>query len=429
MLRGVRRLRCCRTQSDTMSTPTTMHSARSTRRALRRGAAAILSTVCALLPVLAVPHTLDAQTIRVLITRFKGTAPIVITAPDLQSRMGSGAWMDVPGNRAVLIDPAMTEPLPSLTEFRCDRGLLTLTQDAFTQSYRGTIMVKPGAAGTLVNNVALEDYLRSVVPSEMPAKWPLEALKAQCVAARSYTLGCLGRHEAEGCDICDSTHCQAYRGAGSETPGTDEAVFQTRGLVLQYGGKTLMALYSADCGGRPNVMPELPPVEPRRDAEGEGPCFCDTNPGHSWSVRFAQKDMLTALGQQEAPIRRIRITERDSSGRLGSLTVVSDAGEMSVTGLELRRRLGLKSTLATFSADAETGDLIISGTGWGHGFGMCQWGARGMASEPRNATYEEILTHYYPGASLQALPTAPEVPGATTAASSQDPADQAPAAP
>jgi len=191
-----------------------------------------------------------------------------------------------------------------------------------------------------------------------------------------------------------------------------------------------MALYSADCGGRPSVMPELPPVAPRRDAEVEGPCFCDPNPGHSWSVRFTQKDLLTALGQQqEAPIRRIRITERDSSGRLGSLTVISDAGEISVTGQELRRRLSLKSALATFSADRETGDLIISGTGWGHGFGMCQWGARGMASEPRNATYDEILKHYYPGASLQALPAAPEVAGSATTATPQGPAVQAPATP
>ena len=120
--------------------------------------------------------------------------------------------------------------------------------------YRGKFLIKNiNGKLTIINDVSLEDYIKGVVPSEMPASWELEALKAQAIAARSYALANLGKQAKYGYDLKDNTEDQAYNGAGAETDRTNKAVDDTEGLVLTYDMKIISAYYSASAGGMTNT--------------------------------------------------------------------------------------------------------------------------------------------------------------------------------
>ena len=120
--------------------------------------------------------------------------------------------------------------------------------------YRGIIMIQnKNGKLTVINNVPLEDYIKGVVPSEMPSSWATEAHKAQAIAARSYALANLGKRAKYGYDLKDTTEDQAYGGASKETPDTNYAVDETKGIVLTYNMKVINAYYSASAGGQTNV--------------------------------------------------------------------------------------------------------------------------------------------------------------------------------
>ena len=120
--------------------------------------------------------------------------------------------------------------------------------------YRGILMVQnKGGKLTVINNVPLEDYIKGVVPSEMPSSWDIEAHKAQAIAARSYALANLGKRARYGYDLKDTPEDQAYRGASAETSNTNYAVEQTKGIVLTYNMKVISAYYSASAGGKTNT--------------------------------------------------------------------------------------------------------------------------------------------------------------------------------
>ena len=139
-----------------------------------------------------------------------------------------------------------------------DALVLRPDKDGFVSTkgrwYRGKLQVKNiGGKLTVINDVSLEDYIKGVVPSEMPSSWELEALKAQAIAARSYALANLGKQAKYGYDLKDNTEDQAYKGAGAETDRTNKAVDDTEGLVLTYDMKIISAYYSASAGGMTNT--------------------------------------------------------------------------------------------------------------------------------------------------------------------------------
>ncbi len=143
-------------------------------------------------------------------------------------------------------------PLPT------DSLVLRTDKDGFVSVkgrwYRGKFLIKlVNGKLTVINDVSLEDYIRGVVPSEMPSSWELEALKAQAIAARSYALANLGKQAKYGYDLKDNTEDQAYNGAGAETDKTNRAVDETAGLVLTYDMKIISAYYSASAGGMTNT--------------------------------------------------------------------------------------------------------------------------------------------------------------------------------
>ncbi|MFY3744159.1 SpoIID/LytB domain-containing protein [Anaeromyxobacter sp. Red801] len=309
------------------------------------------------------------------------------------------------------------------------------------RTYRGRLYLTLDAGGALaaVHGVPLEELLRGLVPSEMPASSPRAALEAQAVTARSNVLAQIGtRHLTDPFMLCAEVHCQAYRGDGARTGRTDAAVLATRGEAL-FGraDRTLVnAVYSAMCGGHgehndavwdgtpdPSLRgrPDLPPGAAARWPVGLGTdallrrflvagseAYCARATGASRGrFRWTRRLDAAALARVGAelgigPVTALRVTARGVSGRARELEVTGAAGRAEVRGeLRIRRLLGDLPS-AMFLVEPEPGGaLSLRGGGWGHGAGMCQWGAVGRAEAGQD--HREILRAYYSGAEVSRI--------------------------
>jgi len=324
-------------------------------------------------------------------------------------------------------------------------------------AYRGSLEIIPrNNRLRAVNLLPLEDYLRGVVPLELGIKEP-EALKAQAVVARTYALAHIGRSSQSDYHLTADVGSQSYGGLNAERSYVDEAIAATRGEILFWDGKPLReALYHSTCGGRTapadtvfggSPLPYLGGVFCRESVnapyridsdlsedndrivgmeealpadvdtnwlDDESDAFCSPSPYFRWQIEIEPLTLAEALARGLPQDRQVGIPQalnvisRDSSGRVAVLEIVGDVGIARISGDSIRRILlwrddqermrPLNSTRFRVVARPE-GGWILSGAGWGHGVGMCQWGALGMARRGHN--YEEILLHYYPGAELK----------------------------
>lgn len=221
----------------------------------------------------------------------------------------------------------------------------------------------------VIISMALETGVASIVAAESPPGAPLEALKAQAVAARSFLVAGKGRHR--DFDFCDTTHCQFLRRPPAEGSAPDKAALQTRGLVLAYQDAAFPAMYSSSCGGKTHSLEELGiPVRgyPYFSVDCD---YCRRHP-QRWASTVAQHD-ASGLANTES------------------------------SRLQLARKLGWKAVPSNSYSSRYEGDLVVlEGTGVGHGIGLCQRGAADMAR--RGASFQGILAHYYPNTSVKQLP-------------------------
>ncbi len=260
---------------------------------------------------------------------------------------------------------------------------------------RGDVVVRLFKDGLqLINVIPLEDYLAAVLGSEMPVSFPLEALKAQAVAARTYALQKKLDAYSSPYHMGSSVLHQVYGGVNREVAKTRMAVEATRGEVLTYELAPIEAYFHATCGGR---------TESGQDALGRNlpylqavECPCGQLPASRWSATVPESELKAAL--RDSP-DGLRVASRTATQRVTRVTT-SDGGSMG--GVEFRRRLGytrLKSL--HFDVEKTSKGYLFTGRGYGHGAGLCQWGAKVLAD--RGRTYLDILSHYYPGAELQHL--------------------------
>lgn len=274
--------------------------------------------------------------------------------------------------------------------------------------YRGALELRHKGGGlTAVNIVPVDDYLRSVVPEEMPVDWPAEAIKAQSVAARSFALASRGRHASEGYDLCTTTHCQLYTGTAAEKSASNAAIKATRGEVLTYGGKPIEALFHTDSGGM---------TENSEDVWGSHVSYlraAKDTPAKTmpWTKTISRADLerkLAAKGHDIGKVRSLALSplaigrsakDRTASGRVKTMTVKGTKGTATLSGTTWRSLLGLKSTL--FDAKLAKDMVTFTGYGSGHGLGISQWGAKRLAETGKS--YADILHHYYTGTKLQQL--------------------------
>src|SRR4051812_35561319 len=299
--------------------------------------------------------------------------------------------------------------------------------------YRGELVFRPTPTGLLVTNyIRIDEYLGGVVPLEIGARPAAEsaAVQAQAIAARSYAYTHLDPGDARGYDVTATVSDQVYGGADAETPIGNRAIASTRGLVLKYNGRVVDAPYSSTCGGSTAEPSELWPAgqgQPylKRVSDkvpGTDRYYCDIAPRFSWTKTFDQPSLVATISRYLSTVTQVPggdpgrpksvvVASRTPSGRVSELTIVTDRGTFTVRGNDIRSVLRgsggeiLNSTY--FSVDsAEESDghlsrLTLRGNGYGHGVGMCQWGAIGRARAGQD--YLTILTTYYPGATIGAL--------------------------
>lgn len=275
--------------------------------------------------------------------------------------------------------------------------------------YLGDLVARANRGGTVtvVDELDIEDYLRGVLPAEMSPDWPLEALKAQAVVARTFALANRGKFESAGFDLSGDVRSQVYAGGGPRAPQVERAVRETRGEVLGWKGTLLSAFYHSCCGGHTadygSVWGAGNSPKPLR---GVADRWCKASPQYSWSAYFADEDLLAALqrrGRHATRLKGIRVLRRDGAGFARTLRVSAREDDYDLKAADLRAWLGasdLKSVKIDRIARRRRGFEFI-GRGFGHGVGLCQWGSRGMAG--KGLGYRRILGHYFPGAALTRL--------------------------
>jgi stage II sporulation protein D len=300
------------------------------------------------------------------------------------------------------VDPAMTSASPALRVL-LGPGDAQPSPDAggffFNgRPYRGQFLRIDG--GSIVNLVDIEQYLYAVVPREMSPGWPPAALQVQAVCARTYVLARSNPRRAY--DLVPSELDQVYQGIAGESPAGRAAVDATAGQVLRFGTLYASVAYSSCCGGHTEASSDAWGGAPVQYLSGVRCPYCTASPNYRWNAQIALGDVALHFTEQLAPfgeLRDVRVAGVDPSGRARAFELVAERGSALVKGSTFRISLGprvLKSLLiAGITLDASSQTLTVEGAGLGHGVGLCQWGARGMALAGRSA--RDILALYFPG--------------------------------
>jgi len=293
--------------------------------------------------------------------------------------------------------------------------------------YRGELVITATDSGMLVvNRLPMDDYLRGVVPLEIGNRTTAEfaAVQAQAVAARTYAYKHL--NDVRAFDMYSTVQDQVYGGVDAEKPQADTAIMTTADVVVLYNGQPIVTPYHSTCGGSTAAVSEVwydqsdePYLRPVSDRiPGSDHFYCDPSPRFSWtqtfdgpSLRAVMEKYLTAY--TNAPKAGVgRITDikeqgRTPSGRVAALTVQTDSGTYTLRANDIRFVLRdpkgaiLNSTFFSFTRETNGGEvsnLTVNGRGYGHGIGMCQWGAIGRARAGQN--YRTILETYYQGTTI-----------------------------
>lgn len=273
--------------------------------------------------------------------------------------------------------------------------------------FRGSVDIikKDNGKQMAINRLGLDDYLYGVLYHEVSHRWPIEVLKAQAIAARTFALYQVRQNKSQPYDLRSDIYSQVYGGRTSEKWSTTRAVNLTKGKVLKYNGGIFPSYYHATCAGHTEDASNLwnidmPPLK-------GVPCdFCKDSPHYRWTKDIplqAVRDKLIGNGHTIGAIAAISVLSKNASGRADKLEIKDEAGASVVlTGKDFRQMIGPNEIRSTkFDISVKDGTLGIYGLGWGHGVGMCQWGAFGMARKGKKA--DEILKYYYPGAEIERL--------------------------
>lgn len=248
-----------------------------------------------------------------------------------------------------------------------------------------------------VNHVPIDYYIASVLSYEMNPLWPKEALKAQAVAARTYFMNKVSYKPQSQYDIGNSTKHQVYGGYKKHINKALAASRATAGQVLVYDGKLADVFFHSSCGGISAAASEVWKNDLAYLRSKAQP-YCDRSPAYSWQVSFSAGQLGAKLGLRN--VQGVRILERSISRRVKLVEVRHSAGTTQYPANLFRQKLGntaLKSTLFRISGSREA--IVFKGRGYGHGVGLCQWGARYLATG-YNRKYSEILSTYFPGTNL-----------------------------
>jgi stage II sporulation protein D len=329
--------------------------------------------------------------------------------------------------REGIVTPERTGPLIARPEQ--PRDFVTVNG----KRYRGEVVLTALDDGLLVaNRLHIEDYLRGVVPLEIGRRVAGEeaAVAAQAVAARSYAHVRTAGAQARPYDLVATVQDQVYGGADAELPIADAAVWATRGLVLTYAGRAVNAPYHSTCGGSTAEVSEVwyrsrnePYLRRVSDRIGDSDRFyCDPSPRFRWTKTLERTVLTSALeryltqyvsvpGGRVGTPRGVEVDSKTASGRVATLAIRTDRGRFLIRGNDVRFVMRvpngeiLNSTYFSVRTERDAAGQLaratFEGGGYGHGIGMCQWGAIGRARAGQD--FRSILSTYYPGTSLASV--------------------------
>ncbi|MBN2041510.1 MAG: SpoIID/LytB domain-containing protein [Spirochaetes bacterium] len=273
--------------------------------------------------------------------------------------------------------------------------------------YRGMIEVHNILGKiNIINVIKINEYLYSVVAGEIISTWPDEALKAQAVAARTYTYHHLLKRNGAIYDLDNTNNFQVYKGISVEKESTTNAVNATVDKIACENNKPIVAFFHSACGGIT--------ADDKDVWTGDNKCYlrpvkcnyCRESPYYSWEENLSLYEIRECLNKEYRGIGRItgiRFQRKDN--RVSAAVISHTNGVLNLTGNEFRLLFPVKKIKSMFFLAKKTNNgLKLKGHGWGHGVGMCQWGAKGMAE--KGADYIEILKYYYKG--IQIINAGPE---------------------
>ncbi len=383
------------------------------------------------------------------------------------AKAASTIYVDVAETSAYGINVLETKTDDILFQFDGSAGCPLVVQPGLDESVKAVTWFKgyryygrfryerrEGNDLTVTNLVGMDDYINCVISQEMSESWPLEALKAQAVCARTYAERCRSKHKKDGFDLCATVHCQAYPGMGRTGENTAAAAMGTAGLHAWYGQELAETVYFSSDGGATenseNVWSKSIPYL-RGKTDPYEAAVADKIPNYHWSKTFSKTELaelLRSKGYQCGDIVDFRVTAFSENGNAHTITFTDSAGKRySFSKEKAKVMLGLRSMRYTVSgggqyyvdeagaalgslngayaigsdgtvAQVGTGSMpyiatvdgteqlvpagdsfTVTGTGWGHNVGMSQWGAYAMATQGKN--FEEILKFYYTGIELR----------------------------
>jgi stage II sporulation protein D len=354
-------------------------------------------------------RALDADgNLRIAIARSVKQAGISVRSPYkiltlyTEEELSRGDWLDTCAiySKMTGVKLGDYDPMVYGVKIRAEHASSICVNDRY---YRGEVDIIRCKDMTLlvINHVDIEDYLCSVLVGEISHRWPVEALKAQAIAARTYAVYQSRLNKDADYDLTGSVYSQVYQGSSVERNQASEAVKATEGMVLTYNGKIFPAYYHGACGGTTEDANELWGVK-LVPLAGVRCNFCKDSPSFKWRNRIPLSVIASRLAANRMSVGRIRNIVPagfNSSGRIHDLkikgtkdTVVLDANRFRLfVGADLVRSTNFKVSLSGRNA-------VFNGYGWGHGVGLCQWGAHFMAK--KGYTAEEILKFYYPGSEI-----------------------------
>lgn len=275
--------------------------------------------------------------------------------------------------------------------------------------FRGALeaFVNPVGEAVVVNDLPIEEYLKGVVANELnPRAFPEpEAIKAQVIAARTFSVSRKGTYASRGFDVFDDFRSQMYRGVASEDLLSNRAVDDTRGEVAVFHHQPILALYSSTCGGLTasyhNIFqrPGIPYLKGGVRCPDEGSRY------HSWEMTLNTSDIQSSLDRyaRVGKLRRLVVLHRSQWGRVVEMLFEGTKGRRILRGGDIRFALGVRSNwiLGIRERKDSAGDIVrlrVRGRGWGHGVGLCQMGSVELAREGYSAG--RIVKHYYPGVQI-----------------------------
>jgi stage II sporulation protein D len=326
--------------------------------------------------------------------------PILATAPGVRRTVSGAVHVVREGSRVLINGQPLKGPVRLVGR--------SAPLEVKGVSVRGAVVAAVrGDALSVVNELALEDYVKSVVPSEVPAIWPFEALKAQAILARTYALYHKQERTAQAFDVDATVQSQVYGGLASEDPRTSRAVAATAGLVVTHRDGLALTPYHSTSAGPTEDAAEVWGID-LPYLKGVACPFDLESPVYRWNRSLsldALESTLREAGYAMGPIATLTPLTQDQSGRVSAIRILHARGELMLMGETLRRLVGyqrlpsMRFNVVDFEVGSQGIEARLVGGGWGHGVGLCQWGMKTLAERGWSAA--RIVSYYYPGTSVE----------------------------